>query len=128
MGKFKFGKFELGLMLAALVLIIFVVGRAFISSLYLSYRFTPDESVATYDQLKKSLGIALDTRQLQVRGMAYILAIGPMVEWATPSGPPMYLFAIDGRLLDFTPDVGEDRRFNEKWIFGSDYYNQKSVR
>ncbi|MCU7915390.1 MAG: hypothetical protein KZQ65_05660 [Candidatus Thiodiazotropha sp. (ex Gloverina cf. vestifex)] len=128
MGKSKIGKIEMGLMFATLVLIIFVVGRAFISSLYLSYRFTPDESVTTYDQLEKSLGIVLDTRQLQVRGVAYILVIGPMVEWAAPSGPPMYLFAIDGRLLDFTPDVGEDQRFNEKWIFGSDFYNQRSVR
>ncbi|MCU7812449.1 MAG: hypothetical protein KZQ77_14660 [Candidatus Thiodiazotropha sp. (ex Notomyrtea botanica)] len=121
--RHSFRKIELLVVFATLVFVVFIFGRVLIGPLYLSYRFTPDESTTTIDQLKEELGVVLETHRIETRGAAYTLAIGPMVMWAAPSGPPMYLFGSDGRLLDYTYDVGGDQGFFRKWIHGTNFRN-----
>jgi hypothetical protein len=87
--------------------------------IYISRRFTPREGGATIEKLELSFGVKLKTREIAVQGVGYTLAEGPLVTWAVPSGPPMYVFDSQGHLLDYTLDVGDDPRFRDKWIHGT---------
>ena len=39
----------------------------------------------------------------------------PRIFVPVPSGPPVCIFDESGTLVDYTADIGDDRRFREKW-------------
>lgn len=43
--------------------------------------------------------------------------------WTLPSGPPAYHFDASGRLIDFTPDVGDSTKFQYEY----DIYHGKDI-
>ncbi len=43
--------------------------------------------------------------------------------WTLPSGPPAYHFDANGRLIDFTPDVGDSTQFQREY----DIYHGKEI-
>lgn len=104
-----------------LAVILVSVSPVLFGPLYLSYRFTPGSPSVDIAQLEREIGASLETHAIEVGGTAYTLGIGPMVMWAVPSGPPMYIFDAQGRLLDATPDVGDAPGFGEKWIRASGF-------
>src|SRR5262245_57912660 len=47
---------------------------------------------------------------------AHLVLEGPIRSvWTFPSGPPLYVVGPDGRLVDWTPDAGDDEKFNARW-------------
>ena len=56
--------------------------------------------------------------RLEKENQQYIFVTGRMTPlWfvTIPSGPPCYVFDANGQLIDWTVDVGDDPRFQEKW-------------
>lgn len=54
--------------------------------------------------------------RIDIGGQSYYEVIGPMAStMALPSGPPVYIFADDLAIVDWTIDRGEDSRFEEQW-------------
>jgi len=104
-----------------LLLVLALFGQAVLGPRYLAYRFTPSGRIDNPRQLEAAIGASVQTRTLQVEGRAYLLALGPMLMWAWPEGPPAYVFDAAGGLLDFTPDMGDDPAFLERWIIPSDF-------
>jgi hypothetical protein len=51
----------------------------------------------------------------EVDGRKYVALFGPWQAFPRfPSGPPVYVFDVRGRLVDWCPDTG-DAYFNPKW-------------
>jgi hypothetical protein len=107
--------FEIILVVGILGLVGDLLLPPLIGRYYIAHRFTPHEKTATIQQLEKDFGVKLEVRHVTTKGRDYILATAPLMRWATPSGPPMYVFDSEGRLLDYTLDSGDDPRFMEKW-------------
>jgi len=93
-----------------------IVGGPIIGRYYIPHRFTPREKAATIQQLEKDFGVKFEVRRVTARGRDYIVATAPMVGWALQSGPPMYAFDSQGRLLDYTLDSGDDPAFMDRWF------------
>lgn len=46
----------------------------------------------------------------------YFVALSPLDTWlALPSGPAGYVFDLRGGLVDWSPDIGEDSAFGDRW-------------
>jgi hypothetical protein len=50
----------------------------------------------------------------EVDGQQYVLAYGPAGR-TLPSGPAGYVFGPDGKLVDWSSDIGDDPAFDDKW-------------
>ena len=49
-------------------------------------------------------------------GQEYLALFGPVEALPRfPSGPPVYIFDSAGRLVDWTPDEGDDEAFHQRW-------------
>jgi hypothetical protein len=49
-------------------------------------------------------------------GREFLVLLGPIQALPRfPSGPPVYVFDRAGKLVDWTPDVGDDESFNQRW-------------
>jgi len=108
--------FEISLLVAVLGVIGLPLGGALIGNrYYIPHRFTPREKAATIQQLEKDFDVKFQIRRVAAKGRDYILATAPMVGWAFPSGPPMYVFDSQGCLLDYTLDSGDDPAFMDRW-------------
>lgn len=56
------------------------------------------------------------SRIVVVDGRDYLLLFGPVPPMLRfPSGVPVYVFDAAGRLVDWTPDEGDDEAFNRRW-------------
>ena len=54
--------------------------------------------------------------RIEVGGAAYYEVVGPIAStFAAPSGPPVYIFAEDLSVVDWTIDNGEDPSFTSRW-------------
>jgi hypothetical protein len=54
--------------------------------------------------------------QIDVGGKPHVIAYGPMSSWLLlSSGPSACVFDDTGRLVDWSSDIGDDPRFDEKW-------------
>ncbi|MEJ2456237.1 MAG: hypothetical protein P8103_19100 [Candidatus Thiodiazotropha sp.] len=104
-----------------LLLLLVMLGPALIGPHYLAHRFSPSQAIATPEALETRLGVPLQRIQIQLQGEAYILAIAPMVMWAMPEGPPVYVFDVQDGLIDYTTDLGDDQDFVARWITASDF-------
>ena len=52
----------------------------------------------------------------------------PRIFVPVPSGPPVCIFDESGTLVDYTPDIGDDSRFREKWATHSAaLHNRKEI-
>ena len=59
---------------------------------------------------------AMWRRVVVVAGQEHLLLFGPWQMFPRyPSGPPVCVFDPAGRLVDWTPDEGDDEAFNERW-------------
>ncbi len=104
-----------------LLLLLVMLGPALIGPHYLAHRFSPAQAIATPEALEASLGVPLQRVDIQLQGEAYILAIAPMVMWAMPEGPPVYVFDAEDGLIDYTTDLGDDQDFVARWITASGF-------
>lgn len=50
----------------------------------------------------------------EINGEQYVLAYGPAGR-TLPSGPAGYVFGPDGKLVDWSWDIGDDPAFDDKW-------------
>lgn len=50
----------------------------------------------------------------EINGQQYVLAYGPAGR-TLPSGPAGYVFGPDGKLVDWSGDIGDDPAFDDKW-------------
>ena len=51
-----------------------------------------------------------------VNGKPHVIAYGPMSSWVLlSSGPSACVFDDSGRLVDWSPDIGDDPQFDDKW-------------
>ena len=108
--------FEITLLTVTLGFVGSILGGTIIGNrYYIPHRFTPREKAATIQQLEKDFDVKFEVRRVTAKGRDYILATAPMVKWAFPSGPPMYVFDSQGRLLDYTLDSGDDPAFMDRW-------------
>ena len=115
----KWNRIEKVIVIILLVVVLGLIGRIvggpLIGRYYIPHLFTPREKAVTIQQLEKNFGVKLEVRCVTAKGRDYILATAPMVEWALQSGPPMYVFDSQGRLLDYTLDSGDDPAFMNRW-------------
>jgi hypothetical protein len=53
---------------------------------------------------------------VDVAGEPHVIAYGPPGRtFLLASGPAAYVFAPDGKLVDWSPDMGDDPAFDDKW-------------
>ena len=119
--KILLRRIERVVILLVALTVLAMLGLALLGPRYLAYRFTPRIEVETPAELEAAIETPLDRFTLHKAGRSYTLAIGPMVMWALPEGPPMYIFRPEGGLVDFTTDVGDAPEFSARWISGSDF-------
>ncbi len=106
---------DLGILAVLFVIYIFSVIRY-------SSRFAPD--VRTFADLQRQ-GIPLKRAVIipSLEGHVCVMADASSLWWTLPSGPPAYHFDANGRLIDFTLDVGDSTRFQRDY----DIYHGKEV-
>lgn len=55
-------------------------------------------------------------RVVTAGGQEYLVLFGPIQALPRfPSGCPVYIFDRAGRIVDWTPDEGDDPEFNQRW-------------
>jgi len=121
MSRFPWRRLEKALFLAVLLVLILLVGPVLIGPRYIEYRFKPDRPSISLAQLERQVGATLQTYRVSRQGRVLTYALGPLLAWAVPSGPPIYVFDEEGRLLDYTLDAGDDQRFSNGWIVDSNF-------
>jgi hypothetical protein len=119
MSRFPWRRLEKGLFFAVMLALILLVAPVLIGPHYIEYRFKPARPSLTLVQLERQTGATLQTYRVNHQGREFTYALGPLLAWAAPSGPPIYVFDEAGRLLDYTLDAGDDQRFGNDWIAGS---------
>ena len=87
-------------------------------------RFAPARGVRTFADLQRQ-GIPLKRAVVlpHLEGHVCVFADGDSLLWTLPSGPPAYHFDRTGRLIDFTPDVGDSTLFQRDY----DIYRGKEI-
>jgi len=74
------------------------------------------DGIETYRQYRESLPPPESVLKLRVGEGEFYALSGPVsVLLALSSGPPVYIFDSEGKLLDWTLDSGDDPRFSERW-------------
>jgi hypothetical protein len=52
------------------------------------------------------------------QSFVFVTGVYPRFWWITvPSGPPCYVFATNGVLIEWTSDIGDDDAFMKRWPF-----------
>ncbi len=78
---------------------------------YISNRFKPPHLKVTIDEMEKKINAQLERSKHFIDNETLIIGKGPLIHWAIPSGPPMYVFDKEGILIDFSFDCGDDPEF-----------------
>jgi hypothetical protein len=85
------------------------------AELLLQRRAVPPPNVRTFDGFLAWRPRTEFFRVHQIRGNEFLEALGPGAGILLPSGPAGYVFDRSGRMIDWTHDSGDDRRFEAKW-------------
>ena len=72
--------------------------------------------ITTYHDYRESLPTPKAVGKLSKDGGDYYIFYGPIkAPLALPSGPPAYVFDMNGKLVDWAKDPGENPRFSSAW-------------
>jgi hypothetical protein len=79
------------------------------------------DGITTLAEFLKRFPQQRQVYQCGINGRLYVvIAIHhPKVDRHIPSGPPSYVFDSVGRFVDWSADIGDDPRFNERWSLTS---------
>lgn len=70
---------------------------------------TLDDYLAWRPSVDRFAAVDIDGRQ-------HVIAYGPASSWLLlSSGPSAYVFDDTRRLVDWSPDIGDDPKFDERW-------------
>jgi hypothetical protein len=100
-----------------LIIILGMLGLGIWSATWAAYVDTihPGTLGITIAELEAKLGTPLHLQAHPHYGVTYTLTYGEIRTIYFPSGPPAYLFDGSGRLVDWTPDVGDGAAFRQTW-------------
>lgn len=71
--------------------------------------------LAGYSEYRAKLPEPRSARMLKKGESDYVAYYGPVTTLAMVSGPPVYVFDLSGKLVDWSRDMGDDPRFAEEW-------------
>ena len=99
-----------------LILFTVLIGGCFSTECVSRRRVNPIGQVSTLDGYLAWRPSAERVAQVDVSGDPHIIAYGPSSSWLLlSSGPSACVFDGAGRLVDWSSDIGDDPRFDEKW-------------
>jgi hypothetical protein len=99
-------------------LIIFaaLIGGCFTTEYVSRRRVNPTGRISTLNEYLAWRPSGAQFAQVDVNGKPHIICYGPTSSWLLlSSGPSACVFDDTGRLVDWSPDIGDDPQFNEKW-------------
>lgn len=99
-------------------LIIFgvLIGGYFTTEIVSHRRAVPTGRVSTLADYLSWRPSAEQFVAVDVSGQQYVIAYGPAGRWfLMASGPAAYVFDSSGKLVDWSPDIGDDSGFDNKW-------------
>jgi len=99
-----------------LVVLFFCYGMA---ACYHRSQFAPAADVHTFDDLRRQ-GVPMTRSVLLPSLQGHVCVYGDVkpLLWTLPSGPPAYHFDAQGRLIDFTLDIGDSTKFQQEYDTG----------
>lgn len=89
---------------------------------YYRAQFAPAANVHTFDDLQRQ-GVPMTRAVMLPSLQGHVCVFGKVLLWTLPSGPPAYHFDANGRLIDFTLDVGDSTLFQREY----DIYRGKEI-
>lgn len=97
-----------------LVLVLVFTGYIVAVVLFRS-QFAPEPHVRTFAELQRQ-GVPMTRAVRLPSGTGDVCVFGDVPPlWTLPSGPPAYHFDATGRLIEFTPDVGDSTKFQRDY-------------
>jgi hypothetical protein len=78
-------------------------------------RIVPDGRAATLAEYLAWRPSAAEFAVVETSGMEHVIAYGPSRSLMLASGPSAYIFDDTGRMVDWSPDIGDDPAFDERW-------------
>ena len=76
---------------------------------------SPPPEVHDIDSFLARMARPRSAYELESGESRFIEFLGPTPETGLPSGPPAYVFDESRRLVDWSPDTGEDPDFEQQW-------------
>ena len=102
--------------LCGLIIVVVLIG-GYLTAEFVSHRRVNPTGHAS--NLNEYLGWRPSAEQfaaVEVDGKPHVIAYGPMSSWLMlSSGPSAYVFDDNGRLVDWSSDIGDDPQFDERW-------------
>ena len=81
----------------------------------LSFSAAAPGEVDTFDRYAKEMPAPESYWLVTTKDGEALMAHGPITLLALPSGPPAYVFDRNGKLIDWTMDMGDDPAFQRAW-------------
>ena len=73
------------------------------------------QEIKTVQDFSARFARECDWRVVDIEENTFYEARKPLPKWTLPSGKACYIFDDRGHFLDWTPDNGDDPRWNKKW-------------
>jgi hypothetical protein len=97
------------------IIFILVVGAWAAAEWLMHRRTVPPTWVTNFSTFAQWQRSPRDIEVIRHDGADYLLATGPG-GGLLPSGPSGYVFDCSGRLVDWSSDIGDSSRFQDKWL------------
>lgn len=100
--------------LRPIILFVLLVGGYTAIDAVLYRRVVPGDRVTTLHEFLEWQPAADDFVAVNANGERHVIAYGH-AGGLLPSGPAAYVFDPAGNLVDWSPDIGDDSKFDDKW-------------
>lgn len=102
--------------LRGLIVVVVLIGGCLTAEYVSHRRVNPTGHAANLDEYLAWRPSAEQFALVGVNCTPYVIAYGPTSSWLMlSSGPSAYVFDDMGRLVDWSPDIGDDPRFDARW-------------
>lgn len=99
-----------------IVIVAFLFGGCVATEVACHRRADPRGRVVTLGEFLEWKPGVTEFREVEVEGRPYVIAYGPAGRsFLLSSGPAGYVFDADGRLVDWSFDIGDHPAFADRW-------------
>lgn len=98
-----------------LILAAVLIGGCVATEVACYRRNVPDSRAATLAEYLAWRPSAAEFAVVESGGRRHVIAYGPKSWPMLASGPSAYIFDDTGRMVDWSPDIGDDPAFDERW-------------